>query len=141
MIAEKSVNASNTRRRLDLYNLFFSIEKNLEKKWVKLFSTNFKTIADFFRELSKQKHFDQQEVNSDFILWRTPGSSTVECMFYFINNPSSLSEVYNCFRFIKQYNVGLTYAVVRQSKEGKDIFDIFRLSKYSYLEHCNRLKS
>ena len=41
---------------------------------------------------------------------------------------------------IEIYNPTFTYAIIHQWKEGEGTYDIFRLSKFSYFEHCNRVK-
>lgn len=79
-------------------------------------------------------------MKNKFILWREPGSASVECMFYFMRDATDLGSVMNCFKTIQQKNVFLTYAIVYQEKDGENVFDVFRASKFSYLEHCNRVK-
>jgi len=128
------------QRRLDLFAMFSPLERKYERRWAKLFMSDFNTKAKKFKELSIEKGYKQEEVNQQLLLWRNPKENSAECMFYFINNVSDFSSVYNCFKYIEQYKVFLTYAIVHQKKDGENDYDIFRFSHFSYLEHCNRVR-
>jgi len=61
-------------------------------------------------------------------------------MFCIINDLSNFSNIKNVIKMIEIYNPTFTYAIIHQWKEGEGTYDIFRLSKFSYFELCNRVK-
>jgi hypothetical protein len=128
------------KKRLELFEMFYPLEKKTERRWAKIFKSHFMIIAQKFRELSVEKGYHQEDINDQLILWRDPENASVECMFYFVPDVTDLSTIHHCFEHIKQYDVYLTYIIVNQKKDGRNVFDIFRSSQFSYLEHCNRVK-
>jgi len=75
------------------------------------------------------------------VLWLDPVDSKAECMFCSIYDITDLDLVASIFDKIKKYSPVFTYCFVNQKKDGEGVFEIFRFSKFSYLEHCNRVKS
>lgn len=69
------------KKRLDLFKMFYPLERKDERRWAKIFKSDFKAIAERFKEISIEKKYMQEEVNNRFILWRDPDDSSVECMF------------------------------------------------------------
>jgi hypothetical protein len=90
------------KKRLDLFGMFYPLERKDERRWAKIFKSDFKTIAEKFKEVSTEKGYKQEEGNNQFILWRDADESSVECMFYFIKDVTNFSSVYNCFKYIEQ---------------------------------------
>jgi len=128
------------KKRLELFKMFYPLERKDQRKWAKIFKSHFMIISQKFRELSFEKGYRQEDINKQLILWRDPEDASVECMFYFVQDVTDLSAIYHCFEHIKQYDIYLTYIIVNQKKDGKNVFDIFKSSQFSYLEHCNRVK-
>lgn len=127
-------------KRLELFEMFYPLEKKTECEWARIFSSHFLIIAQKFKEICHNKDYRQEEINDQFILWRDPKDGSVECMFYFVMDVTDLSAIHHCFEHIKQYDVYLTFIIVNQKNDGNDVFDIFRSSQFSYLEHCNRVR-
>lgn len=138
-IAEKEI-PEKAQRRLDLFAMFYPLERKYERRWAKTFHSSFETISEKFKKLSVEKSYHQEEIDNHLILWRDPEDSSVECMFYFIKDITNFADPYQLFRYIDKYKAFLTYAVVNQKKDGEGVYDIFRFSKFSYLEHCNRVR-
>ncbi|MFC1569410.1 hypothetical protein ACFL4L_04185 [bacterium] len=128
------------KTRLELFEMFYPLERKTERQWAKTFKSHFKIIAQKFKDLSIEKGYIQEEINEQFILWRHSEDAAVECMFYFVMDVTELSSIHYCFEHIKQYDVYLTYIIANQKHDGENVFDIFRSSEFSYLEHCNRVK-
>lgn len=126
------------QRRLEIFNMFYPLEKNAKKKWAKVFNSSFAEIVKRFADESITINYEQTQ-SKNLIFWKDKTNSKVECMFCFINDLTDLNRVYSIFRHIKQHKPFLTYAIVHQKKDGETTYDIFRLSKFSYLEHCNRV--
>jgi hypothetical protein len=128
------------QRRIELSGLFYPLERKEERKWGKIFSSEIKFIFDHFKELAITKNYIQQKVDPNKIIWKEKDGS-IESMFCFIEDLTNLGSVRKVFSKIKKLNPIFTYAIVHQKKDGDGVYDIFRFSKFSYLEHCNRVRA
>ncbi len=130
-------NESGQRR--ELFELFQPLDWETALHWASVFKSRFSLISEHFRKIADRYPYLQEEVTEQFILWRDPENKSVECMFYFVNDVADLSAIYHCFEYIKQFDVYLTYIIAHQKCEGENVFDIFRSSRFSVLEHCGRV--
>ncbi len=128
------------KRRINLSAMFYPLERKYERSWGNLFKSEFPDIVERFEELSIEKNYTQKHISNNTIIWQDVTDSNVECMFYFINDPTNFDSVFDLFKMINRYRSFITYAIVHQKKDGENCYDIFRLSKFSYLEHCNRVR-
>jgi hypothetical protein len=128
------------RRRIEISKLFYPLERKLQRRLAKNLISGFDEISDYLNELAENRKYVQSVAENEYILWRDANSKSNECMFCLIKDISSLKPVTELFEKIKKYSPIFTYAFVHQKKDGDGVFDIFRFSKFSYLEHCNRVK-
>ncbi len=137
---EKGSVPENVQKRLDLFNMFYPLESKLKRRWAYLFSQEFKKIIARFKELALENDYLQEEREDRIIIWKNIGNNDVECMFYFIEDVTDLESVFQLYKNIQKYRAFLTYAIAHQKKDGDNVYDIFRCSRFSYLEHCNRVR-
>ena len=128
------------RKRLQLYNMFYPLERTPERRWARLFSSSFETICEGMVEKAEEYKYLQEAKKDEHLLWRDPDEKNVECMFYFFPDATSFDRLFELVQHIHDYNTPLTYVIVHQKKDGQGVYDIFRLSKFSWLEHCNRVR-
>ena len=81
-----------------------------------------------------------KSIEGKYILWSERDKPNIECMFCLIDDITNIELLMELLRKIKIFSPIFTYAFVHQKKDGDGVFDIFRFSKFSYLEHCNRVK-
>jgi len=74
------------------------------------------------------------------IIWKNSKSKICECLFCLIDDAADFSNIKSIINKIENLNPIFTYAIIHQKKDGEGTYDIFRLSKFSYPEHCNRVK-
>jgi hypothetical protein len=127
------------RRRIELSNIFYPLERKEERKWGKIFSSEIKNIYDYLEKIAIEKNYIQEMVDTNKIIWKEKNGS-IESMFCFIEDLTNLESVRKVFSKIKKLNPFFTYTIVHQKKDGEGVYDIFRFSKFSYLEHCNRVR-
>jgi hypothetical protein len=130
----------NIKRRLNLFKMFYPLERKLERRWAKVFHSPFEEITEKFKEKSSEENYKQEVVKENLILWQDTDDKDNTCMFYFIRDPMDFKSFQNLYWYIDEHKPLLTYAIVHQRKDGEGVYDIFRCSKFSYLEHCNRVK-
>ena len=129
------------KKRLELFRLFYPLERKLERQWARIFQSDLKDILTHMQNLADENDYLQEYVGDRTILWRNLQNSRAECMFCFIEDITNLNDVHDMFLKLKKYHPILAYAIVPQTKDGDGIYDIFRFSRFSYLEHCNRVYS
>jgi hypothetical protein len=129
------------KKRIDLSGIFYPLDQNEKRKWGRIMSKGFDAFAEKLKLLAEDKGYEQTEVSGNTILWRNENDYGVECMFCYIEDVMALAPVESVFKRIRKYEPVFTYAIVHQKKDGEGTYDIFRLSRFSYLEHCNRVEA
>lgn len=128
------------RKRIEISKLFYPLDRNEERKWARIFRNGLDSLFVKLEPEASKLGFVQELIQDNFILWKDPDSNTNECMFCIITDPSSFQSIQSVINRIEVLMPIFTYAIIHQEKDGEGIYDIFRLSKFSYLEHCNRVK-
>jgi hypothetical protein len=113
------------------------IKGSKKRKWGRIFSLPLPRIAEALAPLAEREGF-RQEAESDHILWLGK-SKNPAAMFCFIDDPSELAQVKKVYNRISRILPRVTFTIVRQKSDGPGIYDIFRMSERSYLEHHNRV--
>jgi hypothetical protein len=129
------------KKRIELSKMFYPLDRNEERKWGRLCGKGFEHILLKLQEVAEEKNYLQEEAMHQVVLWRDKDDSNVECMFCFIPDAGDLNSVSRIFATIRALQPVFTYAIVHQRKDGEGQYDIFRFSRFSYLEHCNRVRS
>jgi hypothetical protein len=128
------------RRRIEISALFYPLSRHEERKWARIFQKDITFLFTRLEADAGRLKFVQELVKNQFILWRDPDTNKNECIFYPMRNATSFQSLQQLIQNIETYDPTFTYAIVHQKKDGEGTFDIFRLSAFSYLEHCNRVK-
>ena len=128
------------KKRIKLAGLFYPLERKYERRWGKTLNSGFDETVVKLQSLSDDLNFNQKVPEENTVLWLDTDDGKSECMFCLIDDITKLDLVTGIFDKIKKYSPQFTYAFVNQKKDGEGVFDIFRFSKFSYLEHCNRVK-
>jgi hypothetical protein len=117
--------------RQDLHGMFSSLSQQESKEWAEAFSAD---AAMKFWEASKQYNCTQQ-TEEGAVLWFGKDDK-LEAMFHVISDPKDLNSFRKIYELVDVKGCPLTYLVVPVRK---GVYDIFRLSLASYMEHCNRV--
>jgi hypothetical protein len=128
------------KKRIEIAKLFYPLDRNEERKWARIFHNGLDSLCVRLEPEASKLKFDQDLVEKSFILWKDPDSNKNECMFCLITDATSFQSIQAVIKKIEALKPTFTYALVHQKKDGEGTYDIFRLSKFSYLEHCNRVK-
>jgi len=128
-------------KRMELSSFFCPLDAAAKRSWGRLFDSEFSIILERFATLAAEWNFHIETVSTNTILWLDADDANTECMFSFIEDITDLNSITSIFSRIKKFNPVFTYAIVHQKKDGVGTYDIFRFSRFSYLEHCNRVRS
>jgi len=128
------------KKRIKIAKLFYPLERKLQRRLAKNLVSGFDDTFKYLNEFAESMNYVQAVKEKRYIIWKDPDKKNNECMFCIIEDITKLSSVMEIFEKIIKYSPVFTYAFVNQKKTGIGVFDIFRFSKFSYLEHCNRIK-
>ncbi|KPK48199.1 MAG: hypothetical protein AMS22_15740 [Thiotrichales bacterium SG8_50] len=122
--------------RPGLYRMFYPLKKSEERKWAEIVQLPEQDYLSHLRE--KVEQFDcRQENNGDTVSWFGKAGN-LELMLFRIPDPGNLSAVRAVYDAIADSNCPMAYAFVNQRGDNIAAWDVFQLSRLSYLCHCNR---
>jgi hypothetical protein len=125
--------------RIELTCLFDTPKHHHKRKWGRLFEKPIPVIEKEFSNLVDTNQYFQRNIAENSFGWYDRDTGKLECMFSIIKNAMDLSAIGEVFELIKEFDPFFTYAIVHQKKDGEGCYDIFRFSRFSYLEHLNRV--
>ena len=130
----------NVRKRLEIAGLFYPLDRSAQRQFARILSKGQKAFESHLAENARELKFEQEIVRDGFILWKDREAGTYECLFRLVDDATDLPTIKNIFDTIVAMNPVFSYAIIHQKKDGEGTYDIFRMSRFSYLEHCNRVK-
>ena len=128
------------KKKIELSKLFYPLVRKLQRRLAKILVSGHEETIKYLSAMAKSMNYIPVVSKDKYILWNSSEKSNTECMFYVINDITNINFLRDLFKIIKKYSPIFTHAFVHQKKDGEGVFDIFRFSKFSYLEHCNRVK-
>ncbi len=128
------------QKRIKLAALFYPIERKLQRRLAKSLISGFEQTVEYFDDLAGTMNYNQSIIGENLILWKDITTKKTECLFCLITDITEIESIPHLFELIKKHSPAFSYAFVHQKKDGDGVFDIFRFSHFSYLEHCNRVK-
>jgi hypothetical protein len=130
-----------TQNRIVLSGIFYPLDQNEKTKWGRIMSKGFDAVADKLSSYAEDMGYDQKTISNNTILWADKSDSGIECIVYWVEDVMDLDQVEGVFRQIGKNKPVFTYAILHQKKDGEGTYDIFKSSRFSYLEHCNRVRA
>lgn len=126
--------------RDDVYRLFESdspFPSPGRDGWAKLLGTSRAEIAARLGDLAEERACVQYD-DGGSILWRNK-YGVVEALFALLPDPSDIYSFASIYDLIAAHQCPVTFVFIEREKSR--LYDIFRLSGRSYLEHHNQAKS
>ncbi len=120
-----------------IFGLFDDYSQKNKLQWGRVFNQGIEKIKEHLFELA-QKYKLAQESKNNTVIWNK--NNKCEAMFVYIHDPSVISSFKTIYSGIEKLNCPVAFIIVRQTIDGEGIFDIFRFSNKSYLEHNNRAR-
>lgn len=123
--------------RPDLYRMFYPLQTEDQEEWASIVVLP----PDAYEErlnAEAEKLGYRQEARGSGLLWSGPAGNP-ELMLFRIPDPGNLDAVRKMYEVIAESNCPIAYAFVNQRGDAIDAWDVFQLSRLSYLCHCNRI--
>jgi hypothetical protein len=121
----------------DLFRMFYPLGSREQRHWASLLSLPEDRYLAALSEEAAGRDL-RQEVMDEAVLWSDAEGHPLMLLFR-LSDPSDLSAVRGIYDTIAANDAPLAYTFVRQVPDGPETWDIFHMSKLTYLAHCNRV--
>jgi hypothetical protein len=120
-----------------LFKMFYPLEDAEQAEWAKIVQLPEDGFFAALAEKAQQLDLKQKRIEES-IAWL--GDEDAVLLLYFrIPDPRDLRSIQRVYELIGHTNCYLAYVFVNQLPDGDNTWDIFQLSRLSYLAHCNRI--
>jgi hypothetical protein len=121
----------------DLLEMFSPLEKVEQRRWARILSL---PEAGYVSALEQEasKRGLRQRLADGAVSWLDDGGHQLVLLFR-VEDPSSLAAVRRVYDTIAVNDAPLAYTFVQQIPDGRGTWDIFHMSRLTYLSHCNRV--
>ena len=123
--------------RPDIYRMFYPLSVADQKKWTEIVQLPDERYAAEVGKRAGQFGCNQEQ-SGGTIVWRGP-TGNVELMLFRIPDPGNLGAIRAMYDEIAESACPVAYAFVNQRGDSVGAWDVFQLSRLSYLCHCNRV--
>ena len=120
-----------------LFKMFWPMSKSAQDEWFRIIQMGQQEFSSELEGRARDLGLAQRDVYGA-VAWCADDESVL-LLFYRIFDPRKLDEVRHVYDLIAQTNCYLAYVFVNQLPDGDGTWDIFQLSRLSYMAHCNRI--
>lgn len=117
--------------------MFYPLGNTEQSRWAALFSLPEEEYVSALNEEALERGLEQ-EIVDEAVAWSDADGQQLMLLFR-LTNPRDLSAVQQVYDTIARHEAPLAYTFVNQVPEGPETWDIFHMSKLTYLAHCNRV--
>jgi hypothetical protein len=121
----------------ELFKMFYPLGGAERKKWADILSLPEGEYLSAL-EAEARKRGLEQSVQSGTAVW-SDGRGEKLMLLFRIHDPGNLESVRRVYETISKSGAPLVYTFVHQTVDGEGTWDIFHMSKLTYLAHCNRV--
>ncbi len=121
----------------DLFQMFYPLSAAEQGRWSALLSLPDAEYVAALESEARDRGLAQQELDGALAWLDAEGRQLM--LLFRISDPRDLSAVRAMYDTIAENEAPLAYAFVHQVPDGPGTWDIFHMSKLTYLAHCNRV--
>ncbi len=121
----------------DLFRMFYPLGNAEQRHWAGLLSLPDDEYVSALREEARKRGLTQEALD-EAVAWSDEEGHQLMLLFR-LSNPRDLSAVRQIYDTIAANEAPLAYTFVNQVPDGPETWDIFHMSKLTYLAHCNRV--
>jgi len=121
----------------ELFRMFYPLGNAEQRHWAALLSLPEDQYVSALHKEALERGLEQ-EVLDGAVAWVDSEGHQLMLLFR-LPNPRDLSAVRRVYDTIAANEAPLAYTFVNQIPDGPETWDIFHMSKLTYLAHCNRV--
>lgn len=119
-----------------LFRMFYPLERAEQRKWAEILSLPEDEYLSALDDEARSRGLQQCALD-EAVAWEADGEQLM--LLFRVGDPRDLDAVRRIYDTIAANTAPLAYTFVRQLPDGRDTWDIFHMSKLTYLAHCNRV--
>ncbi len=121
----------------DLFRMFYPLSTAEQRRWAEILSLPEDTYLSAL-EGEALKRGLQQSLVGGAVAW-LDGDGHQLMLLFRLADPRDLEAVRAVYDTISENEAPLAYTFVHQIADGEGTWDIFHMSRLTYLAHCNRV--
>ena len=121
----------------DLFRMFYPLGNAEQRHWAAILSLPEDEYVSSLESEAAGRGLTQETLD-DAVAWSDADGNQLMLLFR-LSNPRDLSAVRRVYDTIAANEAPLAYTFVDQVPDGPGTWDIFHMSKLTYLAHCNRV--
>ena len=121
----------------DLFRMFYPLSNAEQRRWAEILSLPEEEYVSALKQEARKRGLSQNEVDGA-VAWSDENGRQLMLLFR-VEDPSDLGAVRSVYDVIAANDAPLAYTFVQQLPDGHGTWDIFHMSKLTYLAHCNRV--
>jgi hypothetical protein len=121
----------------DLFQMFYPLSNAEQRNWAAMLSLPEEEYVSALEREALRRGLRQSMVDGA-VVWLDRDGRQLMLLFR-VPDPRDLSAVRGVYDVIAANEAPLAYAFVHQIADGEGTWDIFHMSKLTYLAHCNRV--
>jgi len=121
----------------NLFRMFYPLENAERRRWASILSQPADRYVSSLEKEARERGLQQRVLPDGTVAWGDRGRQLM--LLFRVADPRDLDAVRKVYDTIAANDAPLAYAFVHQLPDGEGTWDIFHMSKLSYLAHCNRV--
>jgi hypothetical protein len=121
----------------ELFTMFYPLDGADQRRWAAALALPEPEYVSALAREAEARGLRQMALG-DAVAW-TDDDRTQLMLLFRITDPRDLAAVRRVYDTIAANTAPLAYTFVQQLPDGEGTWDIFHMSKLSYLAHCNRV--
>ncbi len=121
----------------DLFKMFYPLSNAEQRKWAAMLSLSGPEYLSALEREALERGLQQTVVDGAAAWWDKEGRQLM--LLFRVSDSGDLDAVRGVYKTISANDAPLAYAFVHQKSDGEGTWDIFHMSKLTYLAHCNRV--
>jgi hypothetical protein len=119
------------------FQLFYPLDGAEKRRWAALLSLPEQEYVAALESEARRRGLRQRVLDAA-VAWLDPEDRELMLLFR-VADPGDLGTVRRLYDTIAASEAPLAYAFVHQRTDGDGTWDIFHMSRLTYLAHCNRV--
>ncbi|NNG14977.1 MAG: hypothetical protein HKM89_00765 [Gemmatimonadales bacterium] len=121
----------------ELFQMFYPLSDREQRRWAAMLSLPEEEYVSALEREAHTRGLEQRAVDGA-VAW-VDGEGRQLMLLFRVPNPGNLDAVRAVYDTIAANEAPLAYTFLQQIPDGEDTWDIFHMSKLTYLAHCNRV--
>lgn len=121
----------------DLFRMFYPLSEKEQRRWAALLALTDDAYVSALEREALARGLQQKQIDGA-VAWLDAGGHPLMLLFR-VPDPRDLGAIRRVYDVIAESEAPLAYTFVHQLADGEGTWDIFHMSRLTYLAHCNRV--